>query len=83
MVRLKQRQWLGLIPSLIWLFLHINAQDLPVIPIDLDRVTEVGDLVLAIGNPYNLGQTITQGIVSATGRNAGLSTSGFFRSDPN
>lgn len=57
--------------------LHIKAEHLPVIPINLDRSSQVGDLVLAIGNPYNLGQTITQGIVSATGRKAGLSSSSF------
>lgn len=57
--------------------LHIKAEHLPVIPINLERSSQVGDLVLAIGNPYNLGQTITQGIVSATGRKAGLSSSSF------
>ena len=35
----------------------------------------IGDVVLAIGNPYNLGQTITQGIISATGR-IGLNPTG-------
>ncbi|MBI6549211.1 outer membrane-stress sensor serine endopeptidase DegS [Xenorhabdus lircayensis] len=48
--------------------LKINAINLPVIPINPQRVAHVGDVVLAIGNPYNLGQTITQGIISATGR---------------
>lgn len=48
--------------------LKINASDLPVIPINPKRIPHVGDVVLAIGNPYNLGQTITQGIISATGR---------------
>ncbi|MBC8948561.1 2-alkenal reductase [Xenorhabdus sp. TS4] len=52
--------------------LKINATNLPVIPINPKRVAHVGDIVLAIGNPYNLGQTITQGIISATGR-VGLS----------
>lgn len=52
--------------------LAVNALNLPVIPIN-DALTPVtGDVVLAIGNPLNLGQTITQGIISATGRN-GLS----------
>ncbi len=37
--------------------------------------TAIGDVVLAIGNPYNLGQTITQGIISATGR-IGLNPTG-------
>jgi len=55
--------------------LKIDAGNLPVIPINDKRVPHVGDLVMAIGNPYNLGQTVTQGIISATGR-IGLSPSG-------
>ena len=52
--------------------------DLAVLKIDLDNLTpaifanpktiRIGDVVLAIGNPYGIGQTVTQGIVSATGR---------------
>ena len=55
--------------------LNINAGNLPVIPINPNRNPHVGDIVMAIGNPYNLGQTVTQGIISATGR-IGLSPSG-------
>ena len=55
--------------------LKINAGNLPVIPINPHRTPHVGDVVMAIGNPYNLGQTVTQGIISATGR-IGLSPSG-------
>ena len=55
--------------------LKINAGNLPVIPINSHRTPHVGDVVMAIGNPYNLGQTVTQGIISATGR-IGLSPSG-------
>jgi serine protease DegS len=55
--------------------LQIEGNNLPVIPQNLDYIPRVGDIVLAIGNPYNLGQTITQGIISATGRN-GMSSSG-------
>ncbi|MEN3261683.1 MULTISPECIES: outer membrane-stress sensor serine endopeptidase DegS [Sodalis] len=55
--------------------LKIDANNLPVIPINPDRQPHIGDVVMAIGNPYNLGQTITQGIISATGR-IGLSPSG-------
>lgn len=46
--------------------LKINAEHLPEIPIDDSFKPQVGDVVLAIGNPLNLGQTITQGIISAT-----------------
>ncbi|MCT4702018.1 outer membrane-stress sensor serine endopeptidase DegS [Enterobacteriaceae bacterium H20N1] len=55
--------------------LKINATGLPIIPINSKRLPHIGDVVMAIGNPYNLGQTITQGIISATGR-IGLSPSG-------
>jgi len=55
--------------------LQIEGKNLPVIPQNSDYTPRVGDVVLAIGNPYNLGQTITQGIISATGRN-GMSSSG-------
>jgi serine protease Do len=51
----------------------IDAKNLPVVPIaDSDKV-QVGDVVLAIGNPFGVGQTVTQGIVSAKDRgNMGL-----------
>lgn len=55
--------------------LKIDPGNLPVIPINKARPAHVGDVVLAIGNPYNLGQTVTQGILSATGR-VSLSTTG-------
>lgn len=48
--------------------LKVEASKLPAITLaDSDQV-EVGDVVLAIGNPFNLGQTVTMGIVSATGK---------------
>ncbi|NVK25769.1 MAG: trypsin-like peptidase domain-containing protein [Gammaproteobacteria bacterium] len=46
--------------------LKIDASNLPAIPQDPELEAQVGDIVLAIGNPLNLGQTITQGIISAT-----------------
>jgi serine protease DegS len=55
--------------------LHIDAESLPSIPQSKHEQTKIGDVVLAIGNPYNLGQTITQGIISARGR-IGMSTTG-------
>ncbi len=49
--------------------LKIEAKDLQPITLgDSDKV-EIGDIVLAIGNPFGVGQTVTQGIVSGTGRN--------------
>ena len=55
--------------------LQIALNDLPVITLGDMRALQVGDVVLAIGNPFNVGQTVTSGIVSALGRNRlGLST---------
>lgn len=54
--------------------LKVKASNLPVIPQSQALKSQVGDVVLAIGNPLNLGQTVTQGIVSATGQ-SGLSSS--------
>ncbi len=48
--------------------LKIDAKDLPAIQIADSDMIEVGDVVLAIGNPFGVGQTVTSGIVSATGR---------------
>lgn len=49
--------------------LKIDLEDLPSIPVGDSTKLGVGDVVLAIGNPYDFGQTVTQGIISATGRN--------------
>lgn len=47
--------------------IKIELKELPVLPFKLSG-NEVGDVVLAIGNPFGVGQTVTQGIISATGR---------------
>ena len=49
--------------------LKIDLDRLPVIVIGSSDTLQVGDQVLAIGNPFGVGQTVTAGIVSATGRN--------------
>lgn len=46
----------------------IDATGLPAVEIRPDAGLRVGDIVLAIGNPFGVGQTVTQGIVSATAR---------------
>ena len=57
--------------------LKIEASGLPVLALgDSDR-TRVGDVVLAIGNPLGVGQTVTMGIISAKGRQTGLSNGSF------
>jgi serine protease Do len=62
--------------------IKIDATDLPIVPMaDSDKV-EVGDIVLAIGNPFGIGQTVTTGIVSAKGRgNMGLDYEDFLQTD--
>ncbi len=55
--------------------LRINLKDLPSITFGHSEELQVGDVVLAIGNPFGFGQTVTQGIVSALGRSQlGIST---------
>ena len=49
--------------------LQVDAKDLPAITFAANDKLNVGDIVLAIGNPFGVGQTVTQGIVSALGRN--------------
>jgi Do/DeqQ family serine protease len=57
--------------------LKVNGSGLPVMVLgDSDR-TRVGDVVLAIGNPLGVGQTVTMGILSAKGRQTGLSNGSF------
>jgi len=49
--------------------IKINLDNLPTISFGHSEETQVGDVVLAIGNPFAVGQTVTMGIVSALGRN--------------
>jgi Do/DeqQ family serine protease len=58
----------GLDPETDLAVLKANTRDLPTVPLGRPRDLRVGDVVLAIGNPFGIGQTVTMGIVSATGR---------------
>jgi serine protease DegQ len=49
--------------------IKIEADNLPAITFASSDKLSVGDVVLAIGNPFGVGQTVTQGIISALGRN--------------
>ncbi len=62
--------------------LKIDGKDLPSIEMtDSDKI-EIGDVVLAIGNPFGIGQTVTMGIISATGRaTMGLDYEDFIQTD--
>src|SRR5881396_362593 len=48
--------------------IKVDARDLPHVVLGDSSKVEVGDVALALGNPFGLGQTVTMGIVSATGR---------------
>jgi serine protease DegS len=55
--------------------LRIDLDDLQQIALGQPGQAKIGDVVLAIGNPHGIGQTVTQGIISATGRNGlGINT---------
>ena len=56
--------------------LQIDADDLSDLPLGDSDTVRVGDFVLAIGNPFGLGQTVTSGIVSALGR-SGINVDGY------
>lgn len=59
--------------------IDVPDEELPVLPIGDSDALEVGDLVLAIGNPFGVGQTVTSGIVSALARTrVGVSDYQFF-----
>lgn len=62
---------LGVAPNLDLAVLKIGAKGLPTLPLGDSKKLEVGDYVVAIGNPFGLGQTVTSGIVSATDRPLG------------
>ena len=54
--------------------LKIELDKLPVMVLGDSENAQVGDLVLAIGNPFGVGQTVTSGIISALGRNQRINT---------
>ena len=69
-------QLVGSDPETDLAVLKIELENLPAVTLAPSDAARVGDVVLAIGNPYGLGQTVTMGIVSAKGR-SGLHLSTF------
>jgi serine protease DegS len=67
--RFEEAQIVGYDPITDLAVLNLPVDNLHAIPQLAESNTLVGDIVLAIGNPYNLGQTITQGIVSRISNN--------------
>ena len=74
--RQTQARLVGTDPETDLALLQIKLDTLPVIEIGDARSLQVGDVVLAIGNPFNVGQTVTAGIVSALGR-SGINPDGY------
>jgi serine protease DegS len=66
--RISDAAVVGQDPDTDLAILRLSIDKLPVMPLGRSDTLRVGDIVLAIGNPYGLSQTVTQGIVSATGR---------------
>lgn len=56
--------------DLALLRIDVEGQEIPHAPLRPSETLEVGDLVLAIGNPFGVGQTVTSGIISAQGRSS-------------
>ena len=67
--RMVQAKVVGSDPETDVAVLKIDLKRLPVMTLGHSDSLRVGDVVLAIGNPFGVGQTVTMGIVSATGRN--------------
>ena len=63
--------------------IRITAPNLTAIPLSDSSLLRVGDYVVAVGNPFGLGQTVTSGIVSAVGRSglSGLGYQNFIQTD--
>jgi serine protease Do len=57
--------------------LKIEGTNLPTVPLGDSEAVNVGDVVLALGNPLGVGQTVTMGIISAKGRATGLGDGSF------
>jgi len=67
-----QAEIVGADPRTDVALVKIDAKDLPFIEVGDSDALRVGDQVMAIGNPFGVGQTVTLGIVSALGRSIGL-----------
>lgn len=57
--------------------LKVEAADLPALALGNSDEVQVGDVVLALGNPLGIGQTVTMGIISAKGRSTGVGDGGY------
>lgn len=67
--RMAAARVVGTDPETDLAVLKVDFENLPAITVARSESLRIGDVVLAIGNPFGVGQTVTMGIVSATGRN--------------
>lgn len=74
--RTMEAEFIGSDPDTDVAVIRIPANNLTAIPLADSDQLQVGDFVVAMGNPYGLGQTVTSGIVSAVGR-SGIPVMGF------
>ncbi len=74
---------IGTDPDTDLAMIRIPAEDLQALPLADSNQLRVGDFVVAVGNPFGLGQTVTSGIVSALGRTGfrGLEFQNFIQTD--
>jgi serine protease Do len=70
--RIVSGKLIGADPASDLAVVKIDQKGLAVLPIGDSNAMRVGDVVLAVGNPMGVGQTVTMGIVSAKGRSTGL-----------
>lgn len=70
--RVLDGKLIGADPASDLAVVKVESKDLPVVAVGDSAAMRVGDLVLAVGNPLGVGQTVTMGIVSAKGRATGL-----------
>jgi Do/DeqQ family serine protease len=75
--RILEAQVVGSDPPSDLAVLRVQGSSLPVLGLGDSDQARVGDVVLAIGNPLSIGQTVTAGIISAKGRTTGLSDGSF------
>ena len=79
--RAAEPVFVGADPETDLALLKISLPDLPSIALGRSDTLQIGDVVLAIGNSLGLSQTVTQGIISATGRGLGNPFESFIQTD--
>lgn len=81
--RTLSAEFIGSDPDTDVALMRIPAERLTAIPLAAASALEVGDFVVAVGNPFGVGQTVTSGIVSAVGRSnlPGLGFQNFIQTD--